>query len=125
MRNKLPTPHKEAVFFENEKVYACLANFPITKGHVVVVWKEPVEDLHLLSRSEYELLMNTVDMIRDVMLQVLHIEKVYLIYMDEVKHVHWHLVPRYNEKGFDVFEHEPGKLTDFSLAHEFKKLMQK
>ena len=125
MHNRLPIPYKEAVFFENEKMYACLANFPITKGHVVVVWKEPVEDLHLLSPSDYELLMNTVDMIRDVMLQVLNIEKVYLIYMDEVKHVHWHLVPRYNEKGFDVFEHEPGELTDFSLAHEFKKLMQK
>jgi len=36
--------------------------------------------------------------------------------MDEANQVHWHLFPRYNEKGFDVFEHKPAKLTDFSLT---------
>ena len=40
--------------------------------------------------------------------------------MDEANHVHWHLVPRYNEKGFDVFKHKPGKLTDFSLTNKIK-----
>jgi len=41
--------------------------------------------------------------------------------MDEARHVHWHLVPRYNEKGFDVFLHQPTKTEDFSLASKIKK----
>ncbi len=41
--------------------------------------------------------------------------------MDEVSHVHWHLVPRYNEKGYDVFEHAPQKLKEYSLAEKIKE----
>ncbi len=40
--------------------------------------------------------------------------------MDEANQVHWHLIPRYNEKGFDIFQHKPGKLTDFSLTDKIK-----
>ena len=53
MNNKLPKPHKNAIIYEDDKLYACLANYPITRGHTVVVWKDTVEDLHLLSRNEY------------------------------------------------------------------------
>jgi diadenosine tetraphosphate (Ap4A) HIT family hydrolase len=51
----------------------------------------------------------------------LKIKKVYLIYMDEVQQVHWHLVPRYDEKWFDVFKNKPSQLKDFSLAKQMKK----
>lgn len=41
--------------------------------------------------------------------------------MDEAKHVHWHLVPRYKEMGFDIFQHEPKALKDFSFAKKIKR----
>lgn len=116
-----PKPLKGAVFYEDEKLYSALANHPITKGHIVVVWKNKIGDLHLLSKKDYEYLMDKVDQVRSAMLKILKIKKVYLIYMDEAKHVHWHLVPRYNEKGFDVFRHKPDKLKDFSLIKPLKK----
>jgi len=118
---KLIKPKKEEIIFENKKVYVCLARFPITKGHIVVAWKKPVSDLHILSRKDFEYLMDKIDEVRNAMLKTLKIKKVYLIYMDEIKHVHWHLVPRYNEKGFDVFEHKPKKLKDFSLVDKIKR----
>lgn len=121
VKANLPTPPPEALIHEDDQLYVALASFPITKGHVVVVWRDDVDDLHLLSDEQYRHLMGVVDKVRDSMLKVLQVEKVYLIYMDETKHVHWHLVPRYNEKGFDVFEHEPGELTEFSLANEVKR----
>ena len=40
--------------------------------------------------------------------------------MDEAKHVHWHLIPRYNIKGYDILKHKPNKLKDFSLAEKIK-----
>lgn len=120
MKTKLPKPFEEAIIYNDSKLYACLANYPIIKGHTVIVWKKSVSDLHLLSRKDYEYLMDRLDEVRNALIKTLKVKKVYLIYMDEANHVHWHLVPRYNEKGFDVFKHKPGKLTDFSLTNKIK-----
>ena len=116
----LPEPFDGAIFYEDEQVYACLANYPKTRGHSVVVWKEDIDDLHMLSRENYEHLMDVVDDVRDVLLDLLGLEKVYLVYMDETEHVHWHLVPRYDEKGFNVLEHEPDELENFELAKSIR-----
>lgn len=121
MKSSLPKPYPEAIIYEDNILYACLANFPVVKGHTVVVWKKPVTDLHLLEKREYEYLMDKVDEVRSALLKTLGTKKVYLVYMDEAKHVHWHLIPRYNEQGYNVFLHEPKKLTDFSLALKIKK----
>ncbi len=121
MLNKLPKPFKEAMIFEDAKLYACLANYPIVKGHTVVVWKQKVSDLHLLSKGDYEYLMDKVDEVRSALLKTLNIEKVYLTYLDEVKQVHWHLVPRFNEKGYNVFLHKPTLIKDFSLAKKIRE----
>lgn len=113
-------PFKNAIIYEDKKLYACLANEPIVEGHVVIAWKNKVSDLHLLSRKDYEYLMDRVGEIRDAMLKALKIEKVYLVYMDEVKQVHWHLVPRYNEKGFKNLTHKHGKIKDFLLDDKIR-----
>src|SRR3990167_4586495 len=118
MSNSLPEPNKNAIIYEDDKLYVCLASNPIAGGHTVVVWKDDVADLHLLNAGDYEYLMYYVDVVRNALLKTLNIEKVYLVYMDEAKHVHWHLVPRYNEKGYNVFRHDPEELKDFSLAGE-------
>ena len=60
--------------------------------------------------------MDKVDEVRSALMKTLDVEKVYLMYMDEANQVHWHLVPRYNEKGFDVFQHEPSELSNFSSS---------
>ncbi len=112
----LPKPFLQAIFYQDRKLYACLANYPLAKGHVVIVWKKNVPDLHLLSKRDYDYLMDKVDLVRNAMLKALHVEKVYLIYMDEAKHVHWHLVPRYNVEGYNLLSHKPKVLKDFSLA---------
>ena len=89
----------------------------------MIVWKKDVLDLHSLARRDYDYLMDMVNAVRNAMLKALHIKKVYLIYMDEARHVHWHLVPRYNEKGFDVFLHKPKKNPDLSLVSKIKKYL--
>lgn len=121
--DKLPVPPKESVFYEDSKVYACLAENPMARGHAVVVWKEDVEDLRMLSRSDFEYLMDVVDRVRNAMLKALRIEKIYLLYMDEVRHVHWHLVPRYRKEGMDAFHDASAKPGDFSLAPELKDFL--
>lgn len=121
MHKDLPVPKKGTVFYEDDKLYAALANNPITRGHVVIVWKKNVPDLHLLEKNDYEHLMDVVDMVRNAMMRTLKIKKVYLIYMDEARHVHWHLVPRYHKKGFTVLEEKPKKLKNVSLAEKLRR----
>ena len=114
-------PPKESIIYEDEHLYVCLAKHSIVNGHCVIVWKKEVSDLHLLPDRDYDYLMDTVFAVRNALLKTLKIKKVYLIYMDEANHVHWHLVPRYKEKGFDLFQHKPNILKDFSLAKEIKR----
>ncbi len=125
MRTKLPTPPREAIIYEDAKLYVCLASFPVAVGHVVIVWKAEVSDLHLLNRKDYEYLMDKMDEVRTAMLKALKVKKVYLVYMDEANQVHWHLVPRHNEMGYDVLTHKAGKLTDFSLAKKIREKMDR
>lgn len=121
--SKLPTPPQEAIIYEDDKLYICLASYPITKGHTIVVWKNKVEDLHLLKQKDYEYLMDMVDITRNSLLKILGIEKVYLMYIDEAKQVHWHLIPRYDERGFNMLIHEPKENRDFSLAPQLSEVL--
>ncbi|MEK7614488.1 MAG: HIT family protein [Patescibacteria group bacterium] len=127
--SKLPKAPKESMIYEDKRVYVCLAMYPLTKGHTIVVWEKPVRDIHDLSCKQYEHLMNIVDITRDALLKTLKVKKVYLLYMDEVKHVHWHLVPRFNEKGVNALLHIPKRAKDFSLAlklrNKFSEVLKK
>lgn len=116
----LPNPIEGSIIFEDEYLYVCLANFPITDGHCVVVWKDNIPDIHLLKREEYEYLMDIVNRTRNALIKTLGVEKVYLMYMDEIKHVHWHLIPRYDQEGFCILKHNPKQLTNVSLAKIIK-----
>lgn len=116
----LDVPNPSSIFYEDENLYACLAEHPITKGHSIVVWKKPTPDLHLLSPKEYEHLMEKVDKVRNALMKTLKVEKVYLMYMDEIKHVHWHLIPRYNKLGFNILKHSPKKLKNYDLVKKLK-----
>ncbi|MBI2148177.1 HIT family protein [Candidatus Woesearchaeota archaeon] len=112
---------KESSIYEDKKVKIILANYPLTKGHTIVIWKNNIKDLKKLPKEDYEYLMDKVDEARNALLKTFKVKKVYLVYMDELQHVHWHLIPRYKEKGFKVFKHKPKKTKDFSLAEEIKK----
>jgi diadenosine tetraphosphate (Ap4A) HIT family hydrolase len=120
MANLLKAP-KKSIIYEDEMLYVCLAKYPITVGHTIVAFKKGISDLSKLSDRDYDYLMDTVFAARNALMEALKVKKVYLVYMDETKHVHWHLVPRYKEKGFDVFKNQASAIKDFSLAEKIKK----
>lgn len=69
----------------------------------------------------YDFLMDMVFAVRNSLMKTLKVKKVYLVYMDETNFVHWHLIPRYKEKGFDVFQQKTEFLKNFSLAGKIKE----
>lgn len=122
---KLPIPPRESIVYEDKHVYVCLALYPLAVGHTIVVWKNDIHDLRDLSCKQYEHLMHVVDLVREALLKVFKVKKVYLVYMDELEHVHWHLVPRYDQRGFDVFAHRPKKAKDFPSALKLREYIAK
>ena len=80
---KLPRPSKKSIIYDDQQLYVCLAKNPIDQGHVVVVWKKEVPDLHLMPDRDYDYLMDTVFAVRNALLKTLHLKKVYLVYMEK------------------------------------------
>ena len=124
MKTILNTPTK-SIFYEDDRIIAALAYEPITKGHTVVIWKEDVEDLSSLDTKDYAYLMELVDVTRNTLMEFYGVEKVYLMYLDEIKHVHWHLVPRYDEKGFNVLKHKPSHTDTFENIEQLALLFKR
>jgi len=48
MQTDFPKPDPQAVIYDDDLLYVCLASYPVTRGHVVVVWKKDISDLHHL-----------------------------------------------------------------------------
>jgi diadenosine tetraphosphate (Ap4A) HIT family hydrolase len=120
MVNLLRAP-KKSIIYEDELLYICLAKYPITAGHTIVAFKQDISDLSKLPDRDYDYLMDTVFAARNALMKTLKVKKVYLVYMDETKHVHWHLVPRYKEKGFNIFKNQALPIKDFSLVNKIQK----
>ncbi len=76
------------VFYDDGRVYACLAFEPIVEGHTIVAWTKEVKDLSRLSPEDYQHLMNVVNMVRNALLKAFKTAKVYLAYLDEACCVH-------------------------------------
>jgi len=122
---KFPKPEKESIFYEDKKVYACLAFRPVTDGHSIVSWKANVTDLNQLKLEEYQYLMTIIFQVRQALLKTYNTDKVYLTYIDESRHVHWHLFPR--KKGdieeFELMVQPLKELTDFSMIPTLRSLL--
>jgi len=113
--------NKKHTIYEDQNLFVCLANRAVAVGHTIVMWKKKVKDLNLLPDRDYDYLMDTVFATRDALIKTLRVKKVYLVYMDELNHVHWHLIPRYKKQGFEALQSKAVVLKDFSLANKIKK----
>jgi len=119
-------PKEGTVFYEDKKVRACLAFDPITKGHSILEWKEHFEDLNDLSLEDYNYLMNIVYKVRSVLKEVYNVPRVYIAYLDESHHVHFHFFPRKEDdiKGFQLMCcKKPKESIDFSMVPKLKSLI--
>ncbi len=102
---EFPEPMEESVFYEDEKLYACLGfHKNHVEGKTIIAWKKDIEDLNDLSQEDYQHLMEIVWAVRKALMKAYDTKKVYLAYLDETRHVYWHLFPRKQGgiEGFDL-----------------------
>jgi diadenosine tetraphosphate (Ap4A) HIT family hydrolase len=126
---KFPEPLEGTVFYEDDRSYACLAFHPIAEGHTIVAWKDDFEDLNDMNVADYDHLMRVVFVVRDALMRCYNAPKVYVAYLDEFRHVHFHLFPRKegDEMGFGFMNKPHGELagTNFAPTVETLKYLLK
>jgi len=95
---------EETVFFQNEKVYAFVAQKP--RIHCVVMWKDgEVLDLNDLSRNDFSYLMRIVYEIRGELLKIFDTAKITIAYFSADKPIQFKIFPkRNNRKGEGIVD---------------------
>ncbi len=122
-----PAPKEGSVFYEDEEVYACLAFHPVVEGHTIVaVKRNDIDDFGQLPPKERLHLLRVVfEVIRPALLECYETDKVYVAYLDEAKHPHFHLFPRKEggEMGFELMNKPHGELTDLSTVPSLRSFL--
>lgn len=121
---EFPGPKKGSIFYEDEKTYACLAFEPIVDGHAVVaVKRNDIDDIGKLPKEERSHLLKLVfEAARPALIECYQVEKVYVVYIDETRHPHFHLYPsrKKDGEGFGLMTRQHKELTDFSMISRLR-----
>ena len=122
----IQTYAKEAQkLYEDEEVYAFLDDYPLAEGHTLIMLKAHHPDLSSVSPADAARLGEIVARLSKALKQAVNAEYIYVASLGEqVRHVHYHLIPRYNgdRKGFVHFLSPRGHLKDANtLATRIRK----
>ncbi len=101
------------VVFEDANLIATLCESPISKGHTQIIFKKHYHELAEVETDDSARLGALIPVISAAIKNGLGAEMVYVACIaEEVRHVHFHLVPRYQgeTKGFNHFTGERIKL---------------
>ena len=113
--------------YEDNLTYVMLDDFPISRGHSLVMTKEHISDISLGGLTIGHALGETSALVAKVLKESLNPEKVYLIsFNEEIQHLHFHLIPRYetDRKGFDHLKSKRGKLENYEeMVTSIKKFL--
>jgi histidine triad (HIT) family protein len=116
LRGELPC-HR---VYEDDQVLAFLDIFPLSKGHTLVIPKEPAETVDQLSDDAAAAIGRALPRIARAVLAATGATAYNILQNNgaaahqAVFHVHFHIIPRYGEgalRGLEI-EWKPGKLAD-------------
>lgn len=96
--------------YEDEKVIAILDINPISYGHTLVLPKKRIENI-ISTNEDISYLIKKVQEISNLLIEKLEADGITIItnnyYGQEVKHLHFHIIPRYKDDNFEkLFKHK-------------------
>jgi len=106
---------KVHIIYEDKGVLVFLDEFPIAKGHTLVVFKRHCRDIMETAPEEAAKLGKIVAWIAHGIKLALGAEFIYIASLcEDVRHVHFHLIPRYkkDKKGFGHFMSPRGRIEN-------------
>ena len=118
-----------ATLFEDENFRVILDKFPGTKGHILVMPKEHIENIYDLDLEIAAQIFPLVARVAKVMKKVLNCQGMNILQNNgkiagqTVFHFHIHLIPRYESDGVEI-HWTPKEAEDEALASLAKTLLE-
>ncbi|MBX9670026.1 MAG: HIT family protein [Candidatus Obscuribacterales bacterium] len=106
LAKKSPTP---PIVWQDDSLIATLCESPISRGHVQVVFKRHYSELAHVAGDDAARFGRIIPLLSQAIKSAMEAEIVYVACIsEEVKHIHFHLVPRYagETKGFALLARE-------------------
>jgi len=112
IRGEIPC-HK---VYEDEKVLAFLDIGPLSRGHVLLIPKEPVQELHQLSDASAEAIGRVLPRLCRAVMATTGasaynvLQNNGILAHQAVMHVHFHIIPKYSNDDGLILEWDPQSL---------------
>lgn len=96
-----PKPEEGQLIWRGDDCRVILVNDSDLPGFCRVIWNHHVAEMTDLSYSEREHLMTLVFAVEEAVRQVMQPDKVNIAALGNmVPHIHWHVIPRYQDDAF-------------------------
>ena len=117
--------------YENDSVLAFLDVAPLSRGHTLVIPKEPVASLHELSPASAAALGEALVKVSQAVVKATGTSQYNILQNNgeranqEVFHVHFHIIPKPTQQDGLAIEWDPQQLEDGeSLAQEIRDAVE-
>lgn len=121
-------PPENNVFYEDNFCCAWLVSEAVAEGHTIVALKEEITDINNIPLADYKVLAEIIYFVRDALIKVFKVDNVYILYINDRKRVHFHLIPRAKGgvEGLKLLTQAPHQLSDKELEniHMLRFLME-
>jgi len=110
--------------YENDKVIAFLDTSPFAKGHTLVVPKNHSQDIHDIPEEDLKEVILAVKIVAKILKEKLGCAGMHLWLRNgkaagqEVMHLHFHLVPRFEGDGIDAEAKSSYAEKDLESVHK-------
>lgn len=119
IENKKPA-HK---IFEDDQTIAILDINPVTKGHCLVIPKQPVDHIDDCSPELYAAIFKTVHVVTKKVRKAFKPQRVSIVVHGyEVPHAHVHVVPLYDGKELHFADRQKAARTATQLHEDLSEL---
>jgi histidine triad (HIT) family protein len=111
--------------WEDDNILAFLTIEPIARGHTLVIPKDHHQDIFQTSEEALAAMNVACKKVADLLKEKLGVENVNIINasgkaaQQSVFHIHYHVVPRYEQDGLDLWFHGEQK-----PAKDFEKVLE-
>ncbi|TRZ80761.1 HIT family protein [bacterium] len=115
IKGEIPS-HK---IYEDEKTLAFLDVNPVSRGHALVISKKHAKNLFDISKQDLIAVSMTIKKIAKILKNKLGAEGINILQANEevagqsVFHIHFHIVPRYQNDKLTLFPHKRYLKNDF------------
>jgi histidine triad (HIT) family protein len=116
--------------YEDEKTIAFLDIYPVAKGHTLIIPKSHSATLYDISIEDAEAVGATVSRVAKTVKKVLKCDGVNVYQgnekaaMQEIFHVHFHVIPRYKDDGIVFMAQKSELQEDPEITSKLKEMLE-